>query len=103
MMITETEHFILTNMIGIDAGGHESPLPVETGLKIQIKNVDGSVESFCFILYKRGKCYIETVGSKLQDYITSWELFAELVRLLDEGFDRVEYAVKMAEFSKMLD
>lgn len=46
---------------------------------IFIKNVDGSVELFTVV----DRSILLFPGTKLQDYITSWELFKEFVQLLD--------------------
>ena len=46
---------------------------------IFIKNVDGSVELFTVV----DSSILFFPGTKLQDYITSWELFKEFVQLLD--------------------
>lgn len=46
---------------------------------IFIKNVDDSVELFTVV----DSSILLFPGTKLQDYITSWELFKEFVQLLD--------------------
>lgn len=46
---------------------------------IFIKNVDKSIELFAIV----DKSILLFLGTKLQDYITSWELHKELVQLLD--------------------
>ena len=103
-MINETEHFILTNLEGKDAGGVSLVCDITDGAKILAKNVDGSTDLLLYINYATGHgCSLNIPGSNLQDYITSWDLFVELVMLLDEAYDRITFANSIKEFSKDLD
>ena len=36
-----------------------------------------------------GKAYFTSNGSNVQDYVTSWEDYVDLVKLLDDGFDKI--------------
>ena len=103
-MINETKHFILTHLEGKDCCGHIFNCNITNGAKIQIKNVDGTTETLLYINYATGHgCSLTIPGSKLQDYITSWDLFVELVMLLDEAYDRITFANSIKDFSKGLD
>ena len=103
-MINETEHFILTNLEGKDAGGVSLVCDITNGAKILAKNVDGSTDLLLYINYAPVHgCYLEVPGSNLQDYITSWELFVELVKLLDEAYDRITFAHAIKDFTESLN
>ena len=73
MTIKETEHFIAKT------------IDVKDIARIDIKNVDGTAELFALI----SDADVEIKGKMLQDCITSWELFSELVLVLDEISDYV--------------
>lgn len=72
----ETEHFKLVKKQKADIV-----------YEVQIKNIDGSAEVFCYIKQNKEtkQLSVEFVGTKLQDYITNWSLFIELVQILDLG------------------
>lgn len=37
-------------------------------------------------------CYIRTIDSRLQDYITTWERYVNFIRLVDEAYDLIRKA-----------
>ena len=71
MTIKETKHFIA------------EAIDVKDIARIDIKNADGTTELFALV----SDAGIEIKGKLLQDCITSWELFSELVLVLDEISD----------------
>lgn len=73
MTIKETKHFIAKT------------INVKDIVRIDIKNVDGTTELFALV----SDAGTEIKGKMLQDCITSWELFSELVLVLDEIGDSV--------------
>ncbi len=73
MTIKETKHFI------------SETVDVKDIARINIKNVDGTTELFALIT----EAGVEIRGTMLQDCITSWELFSELVLVLDEINDYI--------------
>lgn len=76
----------------------------ENGLDIYIKYPDGDVK-IAGVYYdeKAETCYVRTEDTKLQDCITSWELFVEFVMLLDDAYDRICMAVRSSKLDKFLD
>lgn len=47
--------------------------------------------------------YIQTRGTRLQDTITSWDLWVELVQLLDEANGQIGLAIINNDFEKYLN
>lgn len=45
----------------------------------------------CDIIFDQARlnCYIKTVGSNLQDYITSFDDYSDFVYLVDEAYDSI--------------
>lgn len=109
-MIAETEHFILDYRKYSSNLGQNGHMVPESGLVIKIKNKDNTTTDVLYILpnkqikfMERPGTYLETNGKMLQDSITSWELFVELVKLIDEADWRVDPAAVPEDFNSYLN
>lgn len=68
---------------------------IKDGLQILFKADDGIVPIADIVWSKAtNDCCIKTIGSRLQDYLTSWERYVDFVRLVDEAYDRMRAALK---------
>jgi len=109
-MIKETEHFILTDRPFKDSFGNTWSAGTEDGLLIKVKNSDGTANDLLYVIpNKKVKfmedpgSHLETIGTMLQDTVTSWDLWSELIQLVDEADYRVGLAILNEDFNKYLD
>ena len=96
-MIKETEHYSLEQIRILGAQQVEIDAPISNGLKIVQKLVDGTTSLILYILPNTdGTCYIRTYKDAFQTSVSTWELYTEIMQLIDAGFDAVSAAINMA-------
>ena len=74
MEVKETKYFLTERMASSNV------------IRLYIKNADGSKKRIGCI-WPNTEVFF---GSELQDCVTSWELFVDLARILDDARDRLE-------------
>lgn len=93
-MIKQRGDLILDYMTGTDAWGKEHYLTPENGTEISINYSTGKTKICRIVWNYHTECpEIHTYDTKLQDCITSWELYKEFVELVDEAYRIVAIAI----------
>lgn len=89
-MIHQTEHLVLDYKQTYDVFGQLCTCS-KTTFVIKIKNVDNTLTDVLYIFpTKFDTCYLRTNGTMLQTCITTWDLYKELIQLVDEAQHRIE-------------
>jgi len=101
-MVYKTNNFYVDYKQAKDVWGQTHYLPPDNGFTVWRILTDGATEMVDVLQAKNGEIFMQTYGDSIQTHITSWELYADFIKAVDEAYRRLDIAIASRKLNDFL-